>query len=193
MKKMNEFLILLLIAVGLAVDCFTVSLCIGSSPRPLTFRSVFRVSFHFGLFQGGMAFLGWLLGTSLVQLLANVDHWIALLLLAWVGGRMILEGVSAQRELPEESCEDRTRGSSLVMLSIATSIDSLGVGLSLAFMDANITSASLLIGIISLILSIAGLFGGRRIGQRFGKRAGVIGGLVLIIIGLRIVIAHTIA
>lgn len=190
---MNDFWLLIVIAVGLAVDCFTVSLCIGSSPRPLTFRSIFRVSFHFGLFQGGMAFLGWLLGTSLVQLLTRVDHWIALLLLTWVGGRMIIEGVSAHEASPEESCEDRSRGISLILLSIATSIDSLGVGLSLAFIDAEITSASLLIGITSLILSVVGLLGGRRIGQRFGKRAEVIGGIVLVIIGLRIAISHIIA
>ena len=190
---MNDFWVLLIIAIGLAVDCFTVSMCIGSSPRPLTFRSVFRVSFHFGLFQGGMAFLGWLLGASLVQILARVDHWIALILLAWVGGKMIIEGFSSQGDLPEGSCEDRTRGSSLVILSIATSIDAFGVGLSLAFMNSNITSASLVIGVISFVLSIIGLFGGRRIGKRFGKRAEVVGGLVPIFIGLRIVFAHTIA
>jgi manganese efflux pump family protein len=189
---MNDFWILLIIALGLAVDCFTVSMCIGSSPRPLTFRSVFRVAFHFGLFQGGMAFLGWLLGTSLVQLLSHVDHWIALLLLAWIGGKMIIEGFSSQDDQPEGSCEDRTRGSFLVMFSIATSIDAFGVGLTLGFMDSDITAASVLIGIISLILSVIGLFGGRTIGKRFGKRAEVVGGLVLIFIGLRIVFAHTI-
>jgi manganese efflux pump family protein len=192
LNTMNDFWILLIIAVGLAVDCFTVSMCIGSSPRPLTFRSVFRVAFHFGLFQGGMAFLGWLLGTTLVQFIATVDHWLALILLAWVGGKMILEGLSVEDEQPEESCQDRTRGSSLVLLSIATSIDAFGVGLTLGFMNSDIATASVLIGAISLILSVFGLFGGRTIGKRFGKRAEVVGGLVLIFIGLRIVITHTI-
>ena len=190
---MSEFWVLFVIAFGLAVDCFTVSLCIGSSPRPITFRSVFRLSFHFGLFQGGMAFLGWLLGTSLAQYVASVDHWIALLLLFWVGGKMIREGISQQEAVLEENHEDRTRGGPLMMLSIATSIDAFGVGLSLAFMDANITASSILIGIVSLALSIIGLLGGRRIGERFGKRAEIVGGLVLIFIGLRIAITHTIS
>lgn len=106
---------------------------------------------------------------------------------------MILEGIFEKEVNLEQGCEDRTRGSSLVMLSIATSIDAFGVGLSLAFVEANIIAFSFLIGIVSLILSIIGLLGGRRIGQRFGKRAEIVGGLVLIFIGLRIVITHTIS
>ena len=189
---MTSFFVLLVIAVGLAIDCFTVSLCIGSSPRPLEPRSVLRLSFHFGLFQGGMAFLGWLLGSSFVSLIEQVDHWLALLLLAWVGVRMIAEGFAPQDEAIQASCEDRTRGRSLVMLSIATSIDAFGVGLSLAFMDANILVSSLLIGTTSLLLSIIGLLSGKKIGQHFGKKAEIAGGFVLLLIGLRIVIAHTI-
>lgn len=188
--SMGELWVLMIISIGLAIDCFTVSLCIGSTPRPLTFRSVFRLSFHFGLFQGGMALLGWLLGTSLAQFVANIDHWVAFLLLLWVGGKMIREGISSTEEVMEENCEDQTRGLSLMMLSVATSLDAFGVGLSLAFMEANIYTASALIGFISLILSIIGLLGGRRIGQRFGKQAEIVGGLVLIFIGLRIVITH---
>ena len=134
---MSEIWVLFLIAIGLAVDCFTVSLCIGASPRPFTPGSVFRLSYHFGLFQGGMAFLGWALGASLAQYIASLDHWIALLLLLWVGGKMIREGVSKEDPAPEADCEDRTRGASLVMLSIATSIDAFGVGLSLALIDAD--------------------------------------------------------
>ena len=188
--SMGELWVLMIISIGLAIDCFTVSLCIGSTPRPLSFRSVFRLSFHFGLFQGGMALLGWLLGTSLAQFVANIDHWVAFLLLLWVGGKMIREGISSTEEVMEENCEDQTRGLSLMMLSVATSLDAFGVGLSLAFMEANIYTASALIGFISLILSIIGLLGGRRIGQRFGKQAEIVGGLVLIFIGLRIVITH---
>ena len=188
--SMGELWVLMIISIGLAIDCFTVSLCIGSTPRPLTFRSVFRLSFHFGLFQGGMALLGWLLGTSLAQFVANIDHWVAFLLLLWVGGKMIREGISSTEEVMEENCEDQTRGLSLMMLSVATSLDAFGVGLSLAFMEANIYTASALIGFISLILSIIGLLGGRRIGQRFGKQAEIVGGLILIFIGLRIVITH---
>ena len=90
---MGGLWVLTIISIGLAIDCFTVSLCIGSTPRPLSFRSVFRPSFHFGLFQGGMALLGWLFGTSLAQFVANIDHWVAFLLLLLVGGKMIREGI----------------------------------------------------------------------------------------------------
>ena len=138
-----------------------------------------------------MAYLGWLLGSSVVKLIESVDHWLALILLAWVGVRMIVEGLSPLEPEMEESCEDRTRGKSLIMLSIATSIDALGVGLSLAFINAAILFSSLMIGFTSFLLSMVGLFGGRRIGQRFGKKAEVAGGFVLLMIGLRIVISHT--
>ncbi len=188
---MTDFWLLLVIAFGLAMDCFAVSLGIGASPSPCTPRSIARLSFHFGLFQGGMTLLGWLLGSTVVNLIAGFDHWIAMLLLAWVGGRMVLEGPSKHQEKPVEECSDPTRGSSLVMLSIATSIDALGVGLSLALLKVNVISASLLIGAVSLVVSVIGLLGGSRLSRRFGKSVEVLGGLVLIAIGVRIVLTHT--
>lgn len=175
------------------MDCFTVSLCIGSSPAPQNRRSIFRVSFHFGLFQGGMTLLGWLLGSTVVNLIANFDHWVAMALLGWIGGRMIREGFSRDGSSPINGCDDPSRGSSLVMLSIATSIDALGVGLSLAFLRVDVLGASIIIGLVSLLMSIAGLLGGKKLNQRFGKRVEVLGGLVLIAIGLRIVITHLMA
>jgi len=190
---MTDIWIMIVIAVGLAMDCFAVSLGIGASPSPCTPRSIFRLSFHFGLFQGGMTLLGWLLGSTVVNLIAGMDHWIAMALLAWVGGRMVLEGVSKRDEAAEIECNDPTRGGSLVMLSVATSIDALGVGLSFAVLKLNVLAASLLIGLVSLLLSIIGLLGGTRLGHRFGKNMEVLGGLVLIGIGLRIVIMHLMA
>lgn len=187
---MAEFWMLTVLAFGLAMDCFAVSLGIGASPSPCTPRSIFRLSFHFGLFQGGMTLLGWLLGSTLVNLIAGVDHWAAMLLLAWVGGRMIYEGLGSQEDQSVFACNDPTRGSSLVMLSIATSIDALGVGLSLALLKVNIFIASLLIGLVSLAVSIIGLKSGNRLSGRFGKNVEILGGLVLIGIGLRIVITH---
>ena len=190
---MSDFWIMIVIAIGLAMDCFAVSLGIGASPSPCTPRSIFRLSFHFGLFQGGMTLLGWLLGSTVVNLIAGVDHWIALALLAWVGGRMIFEGVTWRGELPEVECNDPTRGGSLVMLSVATSIDALGVGLTIALLNLDVLIASLLIGLVSLVLSIVGLTGGSRLGSRFGKNMEILGGLVLIGIGLRIVVTHLMA
>lgn len=189
--EMNVIWISLLVALGLAVDCFSVSLCIGSSPKPLTPRAIFRLAFHFGLFQGGMTYLGWLFGVSVANYVAKIDHWIAFSLLMFIGGKMILEGLQRGVEKEVDLCTDQTRGISLVILSIATSIDAFGVGLSYAFIDSAILDKSLLIGLTSFIFTIAGLFGGRKISDFVGTKAEIFGGLVLIFIGVRIVLIHT--
>jgi manganese efflux pump family protein len=182
-----DFLSILLIAIGLAMDCFAVSLGIGTSPVKKDIHTVFRITFHFGLFQGLMTFLGWLAGSSIVNLIQNFDHWIAFALLAWVGARMIRESFSTKEE--DNPCNP-SRGKTLIMLSIATSIDALAVGLSLAFVDGSILISSLVIGVTSLLLSLLGLFIGGKLGCKFGKRMELAGGLVLIGIGLRILLSH---
>ncbi len=139
-----------------------------------------------------MTLLGWLLGSTVVNLIAGFDHWIAMFLLAWVGGRMIFEGFSKHEEEPVETCNDPTRGSSLIMLSVATSIDALGVGLSLALLNVDVLAASLIIGAVSMLVSVIGLLGGSRLSRHFGRGVEVLGGLVLIAIGLRIVLTHTV-
>ena len=190
----KHFWMLLVIAFGLAMDCFAVSLGIGASPSPCTPRSIFRLSFHFGLFQGGMTLLGWLLGSTVVNLIAGFDHWIAMLLLAWVGGRMMLEGFSRHEEKPVEECNDPTRGTSLIMLSVATSIDALGVGLSLALLKVNVLTASLMIGLVSLVVS-RHRPAGRQPAEPALRRSAwkCWAALVLIAIGMRIVLTHTIS
>jgi len=182
-----DFITILLIAIGLAMDCFAVSLGIGCSSVHKDYRTIFRITFHFGLFQGLMTFLGWLAGSSIVNLIERFDHWVAFALLAWVGARMIRESFSNNTE--EDPCNP-SRGKTLIMLSIATSIDALAVGLSLALVDGSILVSSLVIGFTSLVLSLAGLFIGGRLGSRFGKRMELVGGLVLIGIGLRVLISH---
>lgn len=182
-----DFITILLIALGLAMDCFAVSLGIGCSQVHKDFRTYFRICFHFGLFQGGMTFLGWLGGTTIAHLISNFDHWIAFGLLAFVGARMIRESLSKNEE--DDPCNP-SRGKTLIMLSIATSIDALAVGLSLALVDGSILVSSLVIGVTSLLLSALGLFIGGRLGGKFGKRMELIGGLVLIGIGLRVLISH---
>ena len=182
-----DLITILLIALGLAMDCFAVSLGIGTSPVEKDARTVFRITFHFGLFQGLMTFLGWLAGSSVVNLISRFDHWIAFILLAWVGVRMIRESLSKTEE--DNPCNP-SRGKTLVMLSVATSIDALAVGLSLAFVDGSILVSSLVIGITSLLLSLFGLFIGGKLGCKFGKRMELIGGLVLIGIGIRVLLSH---
>lgn len=183
-----DFWWLLIVAVSLAMDCFAVSLGIGSSPLPTTSRRVFRIAFHFGFFQFAMCCLGWLLGSTVVNLISGFDHWLAFALLAWVGVRMIREGLSDVKEEIER--KDPTRGKTLMMLSLATSMDSLGVGLSLALLKINILTAALLIGLVSLLFSVAGMQGGNKLSEKFGDRMEVAGGIVLVLIGLRILLTH---
>jgi putative Mn2+ efflux pump MntP len=183
-----DLISLTFIGLGLAMDCFAVSLGIGAGNTSRGVRPVFRLSFHFGLFQGGMTLLGWLVGTTIAQLIASVDHWVALALLGWVGIRMIIEGFKSEED--EKPRVDPSRGGTLIMLAVATSLDAMAVGLSLALIQVNIWAASLLIGVISLVLSLVGLLVGNRLGTTFGKRMEVVGGLILIGIGLRILLTH---
>lgn len=182
------FWTIFLIAVGLAMDCFAVSLGVGTAGTATGRRPTFRLFFHFGLFQGGMTLLGWLAGKTVVGYIASIDHWVAFGLLAFVGVRMIRGGLS--KEADEPAIPDPSRGMTLVMLSVATSIDALAVGLSLALLEVNVFWSALLIGLVSSALSLVGLNLGNQLGTRFGKTMEVIGGVILIGIGLRVVITH---
>lgn len=176
----------LLIALSMAMDAFAVSLCsglkIGPGPRP-----VFRIAFHFGLFQGLMPVIGWLFGNTIEPLVKNVDHWVAFGLLAFVGVRMIRSGLS---KIEEEMVKDPSRGLTMVMLSIAVSIDALAIGVSLAFLRVEIWTPALVIGLVTGVLSLIGLRVGNGFGKRFDKPVEILGGLVLIGIGIRVVASH---
>jgi len=178
---------ILLIALGLAMDCFAVSLGIGTNGIKKTARMVLRLAFHFGLFQGGMTFIGWLAGRQVADLISRFDHWVAFLLLLWVGGRMVIGSFKQEKKCQKS---DPTRGGTLVMLSIATSIDALAVGLSLALVDGSILVSSSIVGVTSFILSVAGYLLGDKLGCRFGKRMELLGGLLLIGIGIRVLLGH---
>jgi putative Mn2+ efflux pump MntP len=183
-----DLISLIFTGIGLAMDCFAVSLGIGTTKMTRGFRPYFRLSFHFGLFQGLMTLLGWLVGTTIANLIANVDHWIALGLLAFVGTRMIIEGSTPAKETRVRA--DPSRGGTLVLLAVATSLDAMAVGLSMAIVRVDIWLSSLLIGVISAGLSLVGLGIGHRLGLAFGKKMEIIGGLILNGIGLRILITH---
>jgi len=185
---MNPFEILL-VAVGLAMDAFAVSLGVGTSGQARTARSILRLSFHLGLFQGMMTLLGWLAGVSIARYISGLDHWVALALIAYVGGNMIRSGLSQEVEFQRDN---PTKGRTLVMLSVATSIDALAVGLSLGMIDVNIVGASLVIACVTLGFSLAGMLAGMQLGIKFGKRMEMLGGLILIGIGLNILITHLI-
>jgi putative Mn2+ efflux pump MntP len=175
-----------LIALSMAMDAFAVSLGsgvkIGSGPRP-----VFRIAFHFGLFQAILPILGWLFGNTIEPYVRGFDHWVAFALLAFVGIRMIRSGLSKSEE---ENPKDPSRGWTMVMLSVAVSIDALAVGLSLGLLGVNIWTPALIIGLVTGALSLLGLRVGNEVGKRYGKPVEILGGLVLIGIGIRIVMSH---
>jgi putative Mn2+ efflux pump MntP len=182
-----ELITLLLVALSLAMDVFAVSLGVGTSSYGTSMRCRLRLAFHFGLFQGGMTFLGWLAGTQITEWISGFDHWLAFVLLAFVGIRMLRSGFNKDEE---SHPVDPSRGMTLILLSLATSLDALAVGLSLAFLEVDILLSSLVIGAVSLVLSLLGTAFGGTLGSRFGKRMEIAGGLLLIAIGVRIVIMH---
>lgn len=182
-------LTLLGIALGLAMDAFAVAIGTGLQLCVVSRRQTFRMAFHFGLFQFLMPIVGWLAGLTLVDLIAPVDHWIAFGLLAFIGGKMIYEAFAHKDDESADSC-DPTRGWSLVGLSVATSIDALAVGLSLAVLGLDIWYPAIVIGIVAGALTVLGLELGCRFGSLLGKRMEVVGGLVLIGIGVKILVEH---
>jgi putative Mn2+ efflux pump MntP len=195
---MNPFEILA-IAVGLAMDAFAVALASSVKLGHVHRSQVFRLAFHFGLFQAAMPIAGWYAGTLLHSQIAAYDHWIAFALLVFVGVKSIkdclceLRDAEKQGANPEINRHDPTRGASLMILSLATSIDALAVGLSLAFLNVSIWIPVATIGVVTAVLTMFGMLLGARLGLRFGRAMEVAGGLILIAIGMKIVIDHTLA
>jgi putative Mn2+ efflux pump MntP len=181
-----SFLTLSGLAIALAMDAFAVALGAGVILNPLTKRQLFRLGFHFGLFQGAMLAVGWLAGIGFRQFLAAFAPWIAFLLLAFVGFRMIYEAISDLEGRVER--RDPTRGLTMVILSIATSIDALAVGFSLSLFNVLIWTPAVVIGVITAALTIAGMLLGRKIGNVWGGRIEILGGIILIGIGFKILL-----
>jgi len=182
-----NWLTLLGIAVGLAMDAFAVSIAAGLSVACVTRRHTFRLAFHFGLFQFMMPILGWLAGKEFAPYIARFDHWVAFGLLAFVGGKMLAD---ARRETDPVHKTDPTRGLMLVTLSVATSIDALAVGMSMGLLGVSVWIPSIVIGIVAGVLSAIGISFGKVFGPRWGRWAHVGGGCVLLLIGVRVLATH---
>ncbi len=182
-----DFAAVLFIAVGLAMDAFSVSVCSGMCFRQMRLEGALRMAGFFGAFQAGMPVIGWLGGTLLAERIAAFDHWVAFGLLAAIGGKMIVEAV---RRGPDECPPDPLQLGMLLVLSVATSIDALAVGISLAVLDTAIASPVAVIGIVTFGLSLAGVFLGKRCGDIFHGRVEIVGGVILLGIGLRILLSH---
>lgn len=183
-----SLLTLFLVSLGVSADAFAVALGKGLQMRRLCVGDALAIAVTFGVFQALMPLLGWLLGTSLRDYITEIDHWIAFGLLAAIGGKMLWEAFQADEE--GEASDLGLPLSELLLLGVATSIDALAVGISLAFLEVSIVGAVVAIGVITFAVSLAGVVIGHRAGVRFRRPAEIAGGLILILIGLRILLTH---
>ncbi|MBN2597494.1 manganese efflux pump MntP family protein [Labilibaculum sp.] len=182
-----ELLSILLLALGLSVDSFAASICSGLAIKKIHFFQAAKIAFFLAVFQGGMPIIGWYTGWELKDLIKDFDHWVAFILLAGMGSKMIYESITSK----EKDCSfNPLKLLVLIGISVATSIDALVVGLSLALIDVVIWFPAIIIGIITFIVSMLGMLLGKKIGSKMSKRFEIIGGVVLILIGFRILIEH---
>ena len=177
---------LLVLALGLSMDAFAVSICKGLSVPKLQAKHCLICGVYFGGFQALMPLIGWALGIRFQSMITNIDHWIAFALLAVIGANMIKESFSKEEECPDASFGFKT----MLTLAVATSIDALAVGVTFAFLDVSIVPAVLLIGATTFVCSAVGVKIGNVFGNRFQSKAEFLGGLVLIAIGLKILMEH---
>lgn len=181
-----ELFEIIVIGIGLAMDAFAVSVCKGLSMKKFIWKSAIIIALYFGIFQALMPVLGYFLGSTFSAFVQSVDHWIAFILLAIIGGNMIKESNDDE----EEKRNDKVDFKTMILLAIATSIDALAVGVTFAFFEVNLLLSISIIGIITFILSILGVVIGNKFGDKFQNKAELTGGIILIIIGLKILLEH---
>ncbi|MGN0416038.1 MAG: manganese efflux pump MntP family protein [Agathobacter sp.] len=187
---MAVFIELFLIGVGLSMDAFAVSVCKGLAMNKVNKKQAVMIGLYFGGFQALMPLIGWFLGVRFQKYITSVDHWIAFGLLVFIGGKMILEAVRdsevqeiGEKDLPLDYKE-------MFVLAVATSIDALAVGITFAFLDTPIIEAIAIIGCTTFLLSILGVVVGNFFGTRYKKKAEIAGGIILVLIGLKILLEH---
>lgn len=182
---------LFLLGIGLSMDAFAVSVCKGLGMRKLSKKQALIIGLYFGGFQALMPFVGWLLGSQFQKYITSIDHWIAFILLGFIGGKMMIEAV---REWNEEEVVDVMDApidhKNMLVLAVATSIDALTVGITFAFLGTPIVEAITIIGITTMVISIAGVVVGNFFGSRYKSKAEFIGGLILVLLGLKILLGH---
>jgi len=182
-----DLITIFLLAVGLGVDAFSVAIGIGAANTKRSWAPVLRLSAAFGLFQFAMPLAGWLAGLTVVGFIANYDHWVAFALLAYVGSKMIWEALGKDEK---KETNDQTKGLPLLLLSIATSIDALAVGFGFSLLKTDIILPALIIGVVCFLMTATGMLFGKRLAGIFGKKVGIVGGVVLIAIGVKILVDH---
>lgn len=188
---MGIFIELALIGVGLAMDAFAVAICKGLCMKKVDGKQTLTIGLFFGGFQALMPMIGWLLGRQFEQYITSIDHWIAFILLGFIGGKMIKEALSKEEECEACSVEgSKLDLKELLLLSIATSIDALTVGITFAFLNYPIVEAIAIIGVLTFFISVGGVYIGNIFGSKYKKKAEFAGGVILIFIGVKILVEH---
>lgn len=186
-KALMQILTIFLIAVGLAMDAFAVSLAVGTCGQIHDRRGKIRLAAHFGIFQAGMTALGYLIGGTVMEYVKQWDHWIAAFLLGFVAYKLIKSSFNPDCDA---FSQDPSKGRTLVLLSVATSLDAFAVGLSIALIGIPVFTSVLAIGMVATLLSGVGVFTGHRLSCQFGKRMELLGGIILILIAAQVLITH---
>ena len=188
---MALFIELFLMGVGLSMDAFAVSVCKGLGMKKLNKKQALVIGLYFGGFQALMPFIGWVIGSQFQKYITSIDHWIAFILLGFIGGKMIIEALNEWKEEDIVEVKDQPLNhKNMFMLAIATSIDALAVGITFAFLETPIIEAITIIGFTTIIISIAGVVVGNFFGGRYKHKAELAGGIILVLLGLKILIEH---
>lgn len=180
------FVEILILGIGLAMDAFAVAVCKGLSMKKIDFKKMGIVGTYFGLFQGLMPVIGYFLGTAFGDIITKIDHWVAFVLLGLIGINMLIEAFSKDCE----SSDDRVDFKAMLPLAIATSIDALAVGITLAFLKVNVVVAALVIAVTTFVLSCVGVKIGNKFGNKYEKKAQFVGGVILVCMGIKILLEH---
>lgn len=183
------FLEIFLIGIGLSADAFSVAVCKGLNMRKLNLKHAYIIALFFGGFQAIMPLIGYLLGTNFASYIEQFDHWIAFVLLGFIGGKMAIEAIR-DKDDDEEEKTDVLKIGELTVMAIATSIDALAVGITFAFLKVNILLSVLIIGVTTFALSLAGVLLGNKFGAKYKSKAELAGGIILVLIGVKILLEH---
>ncbi len=181
---------IILIGIGLSMDAFAVAVCKGLAMKKLNKAQAVVIGLYFGFFQALMPAIGWFLGSRFIKYIESVDHWVAFGLLALIGGKMIVEALKEEPQSGDIIMDQPLDHREMLVLAVATSIDALAVGISFAAMGTPIFSSAGVIGIITFLLSVLGVFIGNRFGSRYERKAEIAGGIILIGIGIKVLVEH---
>lgn len=187
---MAVFIELLLMGIGLAMDAFAVSICKGLGMKKVNKKQAVVIGVFFGGFQTLMPLIGWILGKQFERYITSVDHWIAFILLGFIGGKMIVESLKQEEEEEIEKSDKPLDLKEMFILAIATSIDALAIGITFAFLGTPIIEAIAIIGIVTFLISIGGVYVGNFFGSKYKNKAEFAGGLILVLLGIKILLEH---